>query len=80
MLDLGSGPGNHAKYFAVQGFDVTCLDISEPLLARCREKRLKTMRRDLEDLKLPPDHYDATGHLPRYFMCREGRFWGLLGS
>ena len=71
MLDLGSGPGNHAKFFADQGFDVTCLDISEPLLEKCREKGLRTIQADLENLHLPNEQYDwiwayaSLLHVPR---------------
>lgn len=43
ILDLGSGPGNHAKLFHEKGFDVLCLDISEKSLEKCREKGLKTI-------------------------------------
>lgn len=59
ILDLGSGSGIHAKFFADKGFDVTCLDISEPLLEKCRQRGLKTIQMDLEELILPKETYDA---------------------
>ena len=36
LLDLGSGEGRNAVYFAGNGFDVTCVDISLPGLEKTR--------------------------------------------
>jgi len=52
ILDLGSGTGNHAEYFQKKGFDVTCLDISEEMLKVCKNKGLKTVLMDIENLGL----------------------------
>lgn len=59
ILDLGSGPGNHAKFFKDQGFEITCLDLSEEMLRLCRKKRLPTIKMDLENLDLPVSQYDG---------------------
>ena len=38
MLDLGCGTGRHAVIFAGDGFDVTGVDQSEPMVARARDR------------------------------------------
>jgi SAM-dependent methyltransferase len=59
ILDLGSGPGNHAEYFAKKGYDVLCIDISEKMIALCREKGLKAEVMDIENLTLPAQSFDG---------------------
>lgn len=41
MLDLGCGTGRHAVIFAGQGFDVTGVDQSEPMVARARHRAMQ---------------------------------------
>ena len=52
VLDLGSGPGNHAVYFSEHGLDVTCADISENMVLLCKEKGLRAVVADIENLNL----------------------------
>ncbi len=59
ILDLGSGPGNHADYFRKKGFDVLCLDISEEMLKLCEKKSLKTLLMDIENLSLEKNSFDG---------------------
>lgn len=71
ILDLGSGPGNHALFFEKNGFDVLCLDISDKMLAKCKEKGLKTIKMDIEKLSFPRGSFDVIWaytsllHLPK---------------
>jgi glycine/sarcosine N-methyltransferase len=37
VLDLGSGTGEHARFFAEQGYAVVGVDVSDAMLARARE-------------------------------------------
>ncbi|HYC80072.1 MAG TPA: class I SAM-dependent methyltransferase, partial [Candidatus Binatia bacterium] len=53
IVDLGSGPGNHAEYFKNKGLDVLCVDISGKMLEQCQRKGLKTLQMDIEELNLP---------------------------
>ena len=59
MLDVGSGPGNHALRFQQRGLDVTCIDISAPMVDICKQKGLKAIQMDFEDLKFPAESFDA---------------------
>lgn len=59
IVDLGSGPGNHAEYFKKKGFNVLCIDISEAMIKLCKRKGLKAEIMDIEDLQLPEKSYDG---------------------
>lgn len=41
VLDLGSGPGHQADYLREHGCEVMCIDLSEEMVAICREKDSK---------------------------------------
>jgi ubiquinone/menaquinone biosynthesis C-methylase UbiE len=59
ILDLGSGPGNHAKRFQDAGRKVLCVDISKEMVKRCRARGLQAITGDFEELNLPENSYDA---------------------
>jgi len=37
LLDLGSGTGEHARFFAARGFDVVGVDVSDAMMAQAQE-------------------------------------------
>jgi SAM-dependent methyltransferase len=47
LVDIGSGPGVHATYFQEQGIEVTCVDLSPAMVARCKEKGLEAYVSDV---------------------------------
>lgn len=59
ILDLGSGPGNHAEYFRDKGYDVTCVDLSESMVNACRKKGLRAEVMDIENLTFPTNSFDG---------------------
>ena len=59
IFDLGSGSGNHAIFLKNKGFDVTCFDISEKMLQKCKEKGLKTIKGDFENINIPKNSLDV---------------------
>ncbi len=59
ILDLGSGPGNHAVYFKDQGYDVTCVDNSRAMVSCCRKKGLTALYMDIESLDFPDQTFDG---------------------
>ena len=50
ILDLGSGPGRDSMFFRSKGYGVFSFDISWEMLRLCKEKELKPIQGDLEDL------------------------------
>jgi SAM-dependent methyltransferase len=58
-MDLGSGPGIHAQYFRDQGLDVTCVDLSQAMIERCREKGFESYVCDALDLAELGRSFDA---------------------
>jgi len=48
VLDIGSGGGNHAAYFAAHGRKVTCIEPSKGMRDLCRKRGLRTARGDLQ--------------------------------
>jgi len=59
IVDLGSGPGNHAEYFHKKGLDILCVDISEEMVKLCRKKGLRAQIMDIENLQLSEKSYDG---------------------
>ena len=59
ILDLGSGPGNHAAYFQEKGYDVLCLHVSDEMLKLCAKKGLRTIKMDIEALDFPTESFDG---------------------
>jgi len=59
ILDLGSGPGNHAKYFKEKGLDILCLDYSFPMARLCKAKGLSSLVMDIESLGFKERIFDG---------------------
>lgn len=59
VMDLGSGPGNHAVYFKDAGLDVFCVDLSKGMVDRCRSKGLQAEVGDIENLSFDDESFDG---------------------
>jgi len=74
-LDVAMGEGRNGVYLAMQGFDVTGLDISEKglekahALAAKNNVTIQTKVVDLENIEFEPNSYDLI--LCTYYMDRE---------
>ncbi len=59
LLDLGCGPGEHARLFVSKGFEVVGIDASEAQLAKAREQgesdRLRFVHGDIADVEALTD-------------------------
>ena len=53
MLDLGCGTGRHARRLALQGFDVTGLDLSESSIAVAQQAAGRHLRFRRQDMRAP---------------------------
>ena len=59
ILDLGCGDGSHALYFKEQGYNVTCIDLSDAMLDLCKQKELHAIKMDIEDLQFSENSFDG---------------------
>lgn len=59
ILDIGSGPGSHAKYFKDKGYGVTCIDISPEMVRLCRERGLEAIVMGVENLDFRTSTFDG---------------------
>lgn len=50
LIDIGAGTGVHAKYFQVQGIDVTCIDLSPALIEKCLKKSLRSYQANILEI------------------------------
>lgn len=71
LLEIGAGHGVSGRYFADEGFEVVCTDLSPALIDRCRAKGLDAYVMDFAALALPSATFDAVFgmncllHVPR---------------
>lgn len=71
LLEIGAGHGAGGRYFADEGFKVTCTDLSPELVAHCRAKGLDAHVMDFADLAFEDGAFEAVYsmncllHVPR---------------
>jgi SAM-dependent methyltransferase len=71
LLEIGAGHGVSGRYFADEGFAVTCVDLSSALVGHCRAKGLDAHVMDFGDLAFEDASFDAVFgmncllHVPR---------------
>lgn len=71
LLEIGAGTGVHSAFFAEQGLDVVCTDLSPEMVAHCRSSGLTAHEMDFSQLDFPPRSFDAVFamncllHVPR---------------
>lgn len=59
LLEIGAGPGKDAAFFRENGLDVVCIDLSEDMVTRCRQKGLSAYVMDMARLEFAPASFDA---------------------
>lgn len=59
LLEVGAGHGVSGRFFADQGLDVVCTDLSAELVDRCRAKGLTAYRMDFCRLDFAEASFDA---------------------
>jgi SAM-dependent methyltransferase len=59
LLEIGAGTGIDGKFFMDNGFDVTCIDLSQEMVRFCKDKGLRAMVMDFYSLDFPNRHFDA---------------------
>ncbi|MFA5001248.1 MAG: class I SAM-dependent methyltransferase [Candidatus Paceibacterota bacterium] len=59
VLDVGSGPGRDGLLLKQLGLEVVCLDASESMVRLCKEKGLKTVEGDFNNLPFGNESFDG---------------------
>jgi SAM-dependent methyltransferase len=59
LLEVGAGTGKDSKFFADQGLDVTCIDLSPEMVRFCTQKGLSARVMDMTNLEFEPNSFDA---------------------
>lgn len=59
LLEIGAGTGRDSKFFQDEGFEVTCIDLSQAMVEHCRQKGLSAYVMDMTAIDLPDNSFDA---------------------
>lgn len=59
VLDIGCGPGRDIEFLQSKGLNVYGIDISSSMCGICRNKGLKVVMGDLEDLPFGENYFDG---------------------
>src|SRR3989338_4372351 len=79
IVDLGSGPGNQALYLQHQGYKLTCIDISETMVEKCRQKGLAATVMDFENLEFPSNSFDGVwAYTSLLHIPKQNLEWALM--
>jgi SAM-dependent methyltransferase len=71
LLEIGAGTGVHGSFFAEQGLEVVCTDLSPQMVEHCRSNGLTAHEMNFSELDFPPRSFDAVFamncllHVPR---------------
>lgn len=80
ILDLGAGTGQHGKYMADHGFDVTCIDLSPNMVDACIQKGLKAFEMDMYRLSFEDDAFDGIWALNSLLHIPKADLLNVLGE
>ena len=58
-LEIGAGTGRDAAYYAVRGFEVVAIDVSEQMVLSCQEIGIEAHCMDVLNLSFEPNYFDA---------------------
>jgi SAM-dependent methyltransferase len=59
LLEIGSGVGRDARFFADRGCDLTCIDLSPEMVRCCQAKGLQAQVMDASSLAFTDETFDA---------------------
>ncbi len=59
LLEVGAGVGRDGRFFADQGCEVTCIDLSPAMVQLCQNKGLRALVMDVANLSFESKSFDA---------------------
>ncbi len=59
LLEIGAGTGRDGAFFAENGLDVHCIDLSEGMVQRCKERGLRASRMDMAAMTFADNSFNA---------------------
>ena len=59
LIDVGGATGIDGRFFADEGFDVTCIDLSVENVKASQQKGLHALQMDVTALEFPDDSFDS---------------------
>ena len=80
LLEIGAGHGISGRYFADEGFTVTCVDLSPELVSHCRAKGLDATVMDFSDLAYEDASFDAVFGMNCLLHVPSAELAGVLGE
>ncbi|GAA2146641.1 class I SAM-dependent methyltransferase [Glycomyces algeriensis] len=80
LLEIGAGHGVSGRWFADEGFKVTCVDLSPELVAHCRAKGLDAAVMDFADLAFEDGSFDAVFGMNCLLHVPKAELPGVLGE
>ena len=80
LLEIGAGPGRDGKFFQEAGLEVTCVDLSPEMVARCRAKGLNALVMDMAHLDFAEESFDAVYSMNSLLHIPKAEFEGVLRS
>lgn len=80
ILDLGCGPGRDSIVFKKKGYQPVCLDISDSMLKICKDKKLKTVKMDIEKLSLPIKSFDGIWSYTALTTIPKVKVWQIINK
>lgn len=80
ILDVGSGPGNHALRFQNRGYEVLCIDIAEEMIQRCEDSGLEAKLMDFENMQIPENSFDGAWAYTSLLHVPKENFGGVLNQ
>jgi ubiquinone/menaquinone biosynthesis C-methylase UbiE len=74
VLDMGSGPGDHAVYLKKNNLDVLCIDISKEMIKLCKQKGLNARVMDFEKMHFKQGSFNGVWAYTSLLHIPKSRF------
>lgn len=80
ILELGAGTGRDGLYFHENRFDVVCVDLSEEMVRRCKDKGLDARQMDFRKLAFEDGRFDSVYAMNSLLHIPKAEIGGVLAE